>query len=67
MFYIQIEASVIACLLVDEIFCRHGAPLTLLSVSGSNFLSFLVSEVCRLPNTKKVNTTAYPQTDGLVE
>lgn len=62
------EASVIARLLVDEIFCRHGAPRTLLSDRGSNFLSSLVKEVCRLLNTRKVNTTAYhPQTDGLVE
>ena len=64
----SIEAPVIARLLVDEIFARHGAPRTLLSDRGSNFLSSLVAEVCRLLNTKKVNTTAYhPQTDGLVE
>ena len=64
----SIEAPVVARLLVDEIFTRHGAPRTLLSDRGSNFLSSLVTEVCRLLNTKKVNTTAYhPQTDGLVE
>ena len=64
----SIEASVIARLLVDEIFCRQGAPRTRLSDRGSNFLSSLVSEVCKLLNTKEVNTTAYhPQTDGLVE
>ena len=64
----SIEASMIARLLVDEIFCRHGAPRTLLSDRGSNFLSSLVSEVFKLLNTKKVNTTAYhPQTNGLVE
>ena len=54
--------------MVDEIFTRHGAPHTLLTDRGSNFLSSLVKEVCRLMNTKKLNTTAYhPQTDGLVE
>ena len=64
----SIEAPVIARLLVDEIFTSLGAPRTLLSDRGSNFLSSLVTEVCRLLNTKKVNTTAYhPQTDGLVE
>ena len=64
----SIEAPVIARLLVDEIFTRHGAPRTLLSDRGRNFLSSLVTEVCRLLNTKQVNTTAYhPQTDGLVE
>ena len=64
----SIEAPVIARLFVDEIFSRHGAPRTFLTDRGSNFLSSLVTEVCRLLNTKKVNTTAYhPQTDGLVE
>ena len=64
----SIEAPVIARLFVDEIFSRHGAPRTFLTDRGSNFLSSLVTEVCRLLNTKKVNATAYrPQTDGLVE
>ncbi|XP_028417823.1 uncharacterized protein LOC114542487 [Dendronephthya gigantea] len=63
-----IEASVIAKLLVNEIFCRHGAPKTLLSDRGKNFLSKLIREVCGLLDIKKLNTTAYhPQTDGLVE
>ena len=64
----SIEAPVIARMFVDEIFTRHGAPRTFLSDRGSNFLSALVKEVCRLMNTRKLNTTAYhPQTDGLVE
>ena len=63
-----IGADVVARLLVEEILPRHGAPPTLLSDRGSNFLPTLVKEVCRLLNTKKFNTTAYyPQTDGLVE
>ena len=63
----SIEASVIAHLLVDEIFARHGAPRTLLSDRGSNSLYSIVTEVCRLLNAKKVHTTAYlPQTDGLL-
>ena len=36
-----IDAAVIAKLLVNEIFCRHGSPKTLLSDSGRNFLSKL--------------------------
>ena len=63
-----IGADVVARLLVEELLPRHGAPRTLLSDRGSNFLSTLVKEVCRLLNTKKLNTTAYhPHTDGLVE
>jgi len=64
----SIEAPVIACIFVDEIFTRHGAPRTFLSDRGSNFISALVKEVCCLLNTRKLNSTAYhPQTDGLVE
>jgi transposase InsO family protein len=62
------EATVIAKLIVNEIFCRHGAPKTLLSDRGKNFLSKLIREVCNLLSIKKLNTPAYhPQTDGLVE
>ena len=64
----SMEAPRIAQLLVDEILARHSAPRTLLSDRGSNFLSSIVNEVCKIMNTRKLNTTAYhPQTDGLVE
>ena len=62
------SAKTIAELLVEQIFCRHGAPQELLSDRGPNFLSELVLEVCNLLSIKKVNTAGYhPQTDGLVE
>ena len=58
----------IARLLVDEIIARHGAPRVLLSDRGTNFLSRLVAEVCKIFQIQKVNTSSYhPQTDGLVE
>ena len=41
-------AETIARLLVDEIIPRHGAPRSLLSDRGKNFLSTLVAEVCKL-------------------
>ena len=64
----SIDAATIADLLVNEIMARHGAPRTLLSDRGSNFLSSLLKEVCYLMDTKKVFTTSYhPQCDGLVE
>ena len=64
----SIDAPTIARLLVDEILCRHGAPRTLLSDRGSNFLSVLIKEVCKLINTRKINTSAYhPQSEGMVE
>lgn len=63
-----IDAPTIARLLVDEIVARHSAPRTLLSDRGSNFMSTLIAEVCKLLSIRKLNTTAYhPQCDGLVE
>ena len=62
------DAVTITKLLTNEIIPRHGAPRTLLSDRGKNFLSSLVLEVCKLYSIKKLNTTSHhPQTDGLVE
>ena len=64
----RVEANVIARLLVDEIIARHGAPRVLLSDRGTNFLSKLVAEVCKIFQIQKVNTSSYhPQKHGLVE
>eukprot|EP00794_Sanderia_malayensis_P014549 gene14549-16052_t len=58
----------IAQLIVDQILAPHGAPRTLLSDRGANFLASIVKEVCALINTRHLHTTSYhPQTDGLVE
>ena len=46
-------ADAIAQLFVEEIVCRHGAPRTLLSDRGKNFLSKLVQEVCDLFSVKR--------------
>ncbi|KRZ55161.1 Pro-Pol polyprotein [Trichinella nativa] len=56
------EAITVATALVNDIFCRYGAPETLHSNQGRNF----EAEVCRLFGVAR--TTAYhPQSDGLVE
>ena len=52
----NVEATTIAELLVDHILARHGAPRTLLSDRGANFLSKLVLAVCDIIHTKKLNT-----------
>ena len=63
-----IDAPTIARLLVDEIVCRHGAPRTLLSDRGKNFMSNLIKEVCQILNIKKIQTSSYhPCTNGLTE
>ena len=64
----DITAKTIADLLLTQIVCRHGAPKVLLSDQGTNFMSEIIEEVCKLLDTKKVKTSPYhPATDGLVE
>jgi hypothetical protein len=62
------RASTVATLLVEQVFCQHGFPATLLSDRGSNFMSELLAAVLRVFHVKKLNTTSYhPQTNGLTE
>ena len=45
-----------------------GVPEALLSDRGTNLLSHLMQDVCKLLGIRKLNTTAYhPQCDGMVE
>jgi len=61
-------AKTVARAFMEKIVLRHGAPSTLLSDRGTNFLFDLMKEICLLCGTKKINTSAYrPQTDGMVE
>ena len=61
-------SETIAKLLVEHVIARHGVLEQLLSDRGSNFLSDLVLNICKLLDIKKINTSGYhPQTDGLVE
>ena len=54
-------------LLVENIIPIFGVPEALLSDHGTNLLSHLMQDVCKLLGIKKLNTTAYhPQCDGMV-
>ena len=62
------QAETIAHLLTEHVISRHGVPEELLSDRGTNFLSELIAEICKVLGMKKINTSGYhPQTDGLVE
>ena len=62
------EAKTIAEAFVTEIICKHGIPETLLTDQGSNFLSEMFSEMCKLLKIRKLQTTPYhPQTNGALE
>ena len=55
-------------LLTEQIVPFFGVPDTLLSDRGTNLLSHLMLDACKLLGIKKLNTTAYhPQCDGMVE
>ena len=58
----------IAQLFAGEIVPFFGVPEALLSDHGTNLLSHLVLNVCKLLGVKKLNTMLYyPQCDGVVE
>ena len=62
------KAITLVKLLVEEVVPFFGVPEALLSDRGTNLLSLLMQDVCRLLGVKKLNTTAYhPQCDGMVE
>ena len=62
------EASEIAKVLYQEIFTRYGAPHTLISDRGQNFMSKLVSELCKLFQVTRHHTSSYhPQTNSKCE
>ena len=64
----DIKAETIARNFVKEIVCRHGAPFYLHSDRGSNYLSNIVKETCRILDIEKTQTTSYhPQCNGQSE
>ena len=62
------EAHTVAKILVDQVICRHGCPLQILSDQGPNFESALFRGICERLSIDKVRTTAYkPSTNGNIE
>ena len=62
------HAERIARLLCEEIVPMFSVPEALLSDRGSNLLSSLMLDVCKLLGIEKLNTTSYhPECDGMVE
>ena len=58
----------IARLVAEEVIPLFGVPECLLSDRGTNLLSNLMMELCKILGIKKLNTTAYhTQCDGAVE
>lgn len=61
-------AAEIARILHDEIFCRYGAPISIVTDRGQNFLSKLVNAVCEIYNVRRHRTASYnPKANGSCE
>jgi transposase InsO family protein len=64
----QQDAETIAKAFVLNVVLKFGAPAQILTDQGSNFLSDLFRNVCRLLRIKKVQTTAFhPESNGTLE
>ena len=62
------EASTVAKILVDRVFCTHGCPVQILSDMGPNFESTLFQELCKIMGVDKIRTSPYrPSTNGNIE
>ena len=62
------KAARLARLIAEEVIPLFGVPECLLSDRGTNLLSHLMIDLCRMLGITKLNTTAYhPQCDGAVE
>ena len=53
------EAATVARVLVEQVFCRFGSPLSLLSDQGTEVDSTIMREVCKLLDIDKMHTTSY--------
>lgn len=61
------DSDVVAETMMD-VFTGLGVPKTMLSDQGTNLMSSLNTELCKLLNIRKLNTTPYhPQTNVLLK
>lgn len=62
------DANSVAKALVEGFICQHGIPEIILTDCGTEFLSKLFKECCKLLQIEKINTTPYhPQSNGSLE
>ncbi len=60
----QTTATHIANVLIDEVICRYGIPLHILSDNGPQFISHLFNAICTaLGITHKFTANYHPQTN----
>ena len=64
----QQDAVTIAKAFVEVVVLKFGIPQMILTDQGSNFMSEVFTNVCKLLKIKKIKCTAYhPQSNGILE
>jgi len=53
------KATTVAKEFITKIICEHGIPKTVLTDQGTNFLSEIFKNVCKLLRITEIQTTAY--------
>ena len=62
------EAVEIADILYNEIICRYGAPDSIVSDRGANFMSKVIKHICNIFQiTKEATSSYYPETNAACE
>ena len=61
------ESYTVAETFVENYICKFGAPLELVTDNGTNFVSTLMKDVCKILKIKKITTSAYHPQANLVE
>lgn len=61
------EAKTVAKIFVTNFICIYGVPQSIHTDQGSNFMSALFTEVCKILRIKKLNSTAYHPQSNAVE
>jgi len=62
------EAKTVARVLVEQVFCRLGTPLALLTDNAGELDGSLMQEICRLLDIDKQRTSFYhPETNAVAE
>ena len=56
----DMEAAMVAKILVQEFICRYGTPEKICTDQGHNFEATLIKEICTLLGIQKTRTTPYP-------
>jgi len=61
------EAETIAKVLIEQVFSRFGAPLSVLSDQGKEVDGHIIREICQLFGIEKLRTTPYKPSTNQVE